>query len=102
MGPDIKVLKHEGNSLEVELVGEDHTLANLIVKYAIRMPNVTYASYTISHPLVSNPVVVISVAEGNDPLEVLHEVLKKIIADVEEFVSKFDEALKREGGCVEE
>jgi DNA-directed RNA polymerase subunit L len=96
----IKVLKLDDKTIEFELVGEDHTMANLIAKYAVRKPYVKYAAYNIPHPLVSNPVIVITTDGSRKPLDVLAEVLRDIIADAEELRSKLAEVLgvSEEGG----
>lgn len=95
----VKLLKREGNTIEMELVGEDHTIANLIAKYAIRKPGVVYSSYIISHPLIGNPVIVLSTDGSRDPLDVIEEVLRDIIKDASEFQRAFEEALKANGEC---
>ncbi|ABM81462.1 RpoL/Rpb11 RNA polymerase subunit family protein [Hyperthermus butylicus] len=95
----VKLLKREANTIEVELEGEDQTIANLIAKYAIRKPGVVYASYIISHPLVSNPVIVLSTDGSRDPLDVLEEVLKDIITDAKKFIEEFDRALESGEKC---
>lgn len=95
----VKLLKREGNTIEMELVGEDHTIANLIAKYAIRKPGVVYSSYIISHPLIGNPVIVLSTDGSRDPLDVIEEVLRDIIKDASEFQQAFEEALKANGEC---
>ncbi|BES80704.1 DNA-directed RNA polymerase subunit L [Pyrodictium abyssi] len=95
----VKLLKREGNTIEMKLVGEDHTIANLIAKYAIRKPGVVYSSYIISHPLIGNPVIVLSTDGSRDPLDVIEEVLRDIIKDASEFQQAFEEALKANGEC---
>ncbi len=81
----MKLLKRTDRTVEIELVGEDHTIANLIAKYAIKKPGVVYSSYIISHPLVGNPVIVISTDGSRDPLDVVEETLRDILRDTEEF-----------------
>ncbi|KSW11725.1 DNA-directed RNA polymerase subunit L [Pyrodictium occultum] len=99
MAEKVKLLKREGNSVELELVGEDHTMANLIAKYAIRKPGVVYSSYMIPHPLIGNPVIVLSTDGSRDPLDVVEEVLSDIIRDAREFRRAFEEALKSNAKC---
>ncbi|HIQ23903.1 MAG TPA: DNA-directed RNA polymerase subunit L [Pyrodictium delaneyi] len=95
----VKLLKREGSTIEIELVGEDHTIANLIAKYAIRKSGVVYSSYIISHPLIGNPVIVLSTDGSRDPLDVIEEVLRDIIKDASEFQQAFEEALRNNGEC---
>ncbi len=89
----IEVVKEKENRLEIRLRGEDHTMANLIVKLAIRKPHVTYAAYRIDHPLVSDPVVIIATDGSVKPIEVLKEVLEDIVRLVDEFKEKLNAAI---------
>lgn len=83
------VLKKKAeNRIELVLRGEDHTMANLIVKLAIRKPHVTYAAYRIDHPLVGEPIVIIATDGKRDPLDVLSEVMMDIVKLSDEFISK--------------
>ncbi len=86
-------------SLEAELVGEDHTIANLVAKYALNTPGVKYAAYTIPHMLVSNPVLRIVTEEGRNPLDALEEALEAVIRDLEEFKKQLREVLGEEEGA---
>jgi DNA-directed RNA polymerase subunit L len=95
----LRLLKRTEKSVELELVGEDHTIANLIAKYAIRKPHVVYSSYIISHPLVGNPVIVISTDGSRDPLEVVEETLRDIVRDANELEKAFEEAFEKGARC---
>ncbi|BEP18115.1 hypothetical protein PYJP_14670 [Pyrofollis japonicus] len=97
----IRILKKEKDSIEVELAGEDHTIANLIAKYAIHKKGVVYSSYIISHPLIGNPVIVLTTDGSRDPLDVLEEVLSDIIKDVNEFRQRLEEVLANNVKCEE-
>lgn len=97
----LKLLKREKDSIEIELEGEDHTIANLIAKYAIHKKGVVYSSYIVSHPLIGNPVVVLSTDGSRDPLEVLEEVLNDIINDAREFREKLQEVISNNVRCEE-
>ncbi|NOZ89296.1 MAG: DNA-directed RNA polymerase subunit L [Crenarchaeota archaeon] len=99
--PVLKLLKREGSTVEIELPGEDHTIANLIAKYAIRKPGVTYSSYVISHPLVGSPVIILSTDGSRDPLDVLEEVLRDIVRDAREFRQLLEKALQDGVKCEE-
>ena len=82
--------KKASNRIELILRGEDHTMANLIVKLAIRKPHVTYAAYRIDHPLVGEPIVIIATDGKRDPLDVLKEVMMDIVKLSDEFLKKFE------------
>ncbi len=90
---EVKILKKESNLVEFELPGEDHSLPNLIVKLALKRPEVDYAAYNIPHPLVGSPRIVVRVKEG-EPLDVVRSIIEEIIALSREFREKVEEALK--------
>ncbi len=98
MTGEIRLLKRSERSIEMELVGEDHTIANLIAKYAIKKPGVVYSSYIIPHPLTGNPVIVISTDGSRDPMDIVVEVLKEIISDAKEFEKALLDAFEAGGG----
>ncbi|MCS7108093.1 MAG: DNA-directed RNA polymerase subunit L [Sulfolobales archaeon] len=75
------------------MVGEDHTLGNLISKYALNHPNVKIAAYSIDHPLTESPKVVIVTDGSKNPLEVLKEVIKEV-NDTAEKLLKLSEDLR--------
>ncbi|ENN96162.1 DNA-directed RNA polymerase subunit L [Methanocaldococcus villosus KIN24-T80] len=84
---EIKILERKDNLIEIELIGEDHSLPNLLKDILLTKEGVKMASYSIEHPLldpetgryISNPVITVITEGGRDPLEVLKEALKDII-----------------------
>jgi len=97
----IRILKRTDKSVEIELEGEDHTMVNLIAKYAIKKPGVIYASYIMSHPLVGNPVIVVTTDGSRDPLDIIEEVLRDIISDAKAFAEKLNKAFNEGLKCEE-
>jgi len=91
-GRKIEIVKASRNRLEFKLRGEDHTMANLIVKLAIKKPHVTYAAYKVEHPLIGGLTVVLATDGTITPIEVLRDVLNDIIRLSEEFRKALEEA----------
>ena len=60
---ELKVLKEEKNTLELEVIGEGHTLCNLLRKELWDNDQVETASYTINHPAAA-PVFIITAKSG--------------------------------------
>jgi len=88
MGQYVKIISRDENSIELEIVNEDHSLCNLLKDLLLRKEDkVVMASYCIEHPVldpetgryISNPRITIITKEGVDPLEVLKEALREII-----------------------
>ncbi|GBF36728.1 MAG TPA: DNA-directed RNA polymerase subunit L [Methanothermococcus okinawensis] len=88
MSEYVKVLSRDANSIELEIVNEDHSLCNLLKDILLKMEDkVVMASYCIDHPVldpetgryISNPRITLITKEGVDPIEVLKEALREII-----------------------
>jgi DNA-directed RNA polymerase subunit L len=84
----IKIINRTGNSIEVELVNDDHSLSNLLKDILLeKKDKVAMASYDIEHPVldpetgmyISNPKLIVKTTEGNNPEDVLKEALKEVI-----------------------
>lgn len=84
---EVKVLEQSKNKLSIEIVGEDHTLCNVIKEELNTDSTVKAATYSIEHPLISNPVMVI---EGDDPVKSLNAAIKK----VQKLFSEMEDAFK--------
>jgi len=48
----IEVVKREENTLEFYLEGEDHTFANILNEVLHENKHITFAGYTIEHPVL--------------------------------------------------
>jgi len=88
MGQYVKIISKDENSIELEIVNEDHSLCNLLKDLLLRKEDkVVMASYCIEHPVldpetgryISNPRITLITKEGVDPIEVLKEALREII-----------------------
>lgn len=82
---------------ELRIVIQDqdkHSIPNLIVKLVAGKPGVTFAGYTIEHPMVSYPEVVIMTDGSRSPIDVLREVVAEAKFIAEEFLKAFDKALQ--------
>ena len=93
----LKIKKVDEKAIEIELEGEDHSMANLIAKYALKNPHTKFAAYNVPHPLTANPVVQIVTDGTIHPLDLLEQVLKEILADIEEFKENVEKAFSEKG-----
>jgi len=89
----IKIIKEEGNRMEIEIPGEDHTLGNLLRTTLLKDKTVRYAGYQIVHPLTGGIRIVIETNEGNSPKKALLTAVSHIEAETEEFKDKFKKAI---------
>lgn len=71
----------------VELVGEDHTLANLIAERLLKDSDVEFASYVLEHPVIGSPKVIVRTKKG-DAYDALKKAVDKVADDVSDFKAK--------------
>ena len=64
---DIKILKKTPDEMQVEIIGEGHTLCNVLEKALLEDPTVEVGGYSLQHPLVANPVVHVRMKEKRKP-----------------------------------
>jgi DNA-directed RNA polymerase subunit L len=70
------VLEKKKQKMQVQLLGLDHTLCNLLVSELHEDKQVLNAAYAIDHPLVGKPKLILETAD-KDPQVVLADALKR-------------------------
>ncbi|HIJ99312.1 TPA: DNA-directed RNA polymerase subunit L [archaeon] len=88
---ELNVIKEEKDMLQVELVGETHTLANILKEELYEDPKVKGSAYVKEDSLVSNPRLIIRTS-GKKPMTALKDAAKRIQKMADEFASKFEKA----------
>jgi len=101
MSIEVKIRKKEENKIIYEIIGEDHTLGNLIEKILINKEGVSYASYENPHPLENKILLTIVTKKGIDPEKVLKEALREIIELSRDFRERYKTALEEAGLSLE-
>ena len=86
---ELKFLRDEENFIEVELVGEEHTLPNMVRDVLNQDKDVTFAAYVMEHPLVANPKLVIRTKKGS-----AKKALKNALKELRERIKKFESSVK--------
>ena len=84
---EVKVFEKTKDLLKLEIVGETHTLCNLL-REELWNQNVDIAAYHIEHPLVSNPVLVVSSPNPKKSLEKAIDILKKTFSKLRKEAEK--------------
>ena len=84
----IKVVSRTENSIELELIGDDYSLCNLLKEILLeKTDKVVMAAYDIDHPVlnpkigkyITNPKLILRTVEGVEPTEVLKDALGEVI-----------------------
>ncbi len=88
---ELKVLERKKDKLKVEVMGESHTLLNLLRENAWK-DKADQASYMIEHPYLSQPKIII---RAKNPKGVLVNSAQMIIDDSKTFSREFKRAMKK-------
>ena len=91
---EVKVVSKTERELILEITGEDHTLGNMLMKEALKHPNIEYAAYRIPHPLRNIMEFTIIVKEGASLSSVLTEIISKLKSEISEFRKLVEEVLE--------
>ena len=86
----LRVLEEEKNKLKIEVIGETHTLCNVIRNELWGNKSIDVAGYHIEHPMVSSPVLFVK-TEKEDPKKALINAassLKKKISELSKQTDK--------------
>ncbi|WP_297506743.1 DNA-directed RNA polymerase subunit L [Thermococcus sp.] len=92
----IEIIRREKNLLEFYIEGEDHTFANLLKEYLEENRHVTFAGYTIEHPiLMARKPRFKVVTDGKvTPEKALEEAAEKIFDRARETLEAWKKALE--------
>jgi len=87
---DIKVIKNEGSFMEFRIIGEDHTLCNILRAALLENEKVKVAAYRIDHPLLDRkrPMFIINTDGTVSPKDALLEAIKNVEKDIKELKKK--------------
>jgi len=81
---DIEVIKNEENFMEFRIIGEDHTLCNVLRDALLQNNKVKVAAYRIDHPLLDRkrPMFIINTDGSISPKDALLEAIKNVEKDI--------------------
>lgn len=85
---ELKVLEKTKNKLKIEVVGEGHTLLNLLRRNSWDA-RADQASYMIEHPMLSQPRIII---KAGNPKAILSRAADMVIKQTQDFSRAFKRA----------
>jgi DNA-directed RNA polymerase subunit L len=86
----VEIRKLTSKELVMKLLGEDHTLGNLIAKEALKHPHVKLAAYSIEHPLEGSPVIRLVTDGEAEALEVFKEVVQNLKTETQNLLKALE------------
>ncbi|MFN7991166.1 MAG: RpoL/Rpb11 RNA polymerase subunit family protein [Candidatus Micrarchaeia archaeon] len=90
---EVRILVNEKNTIELEFVDGDQSLAQLLAEKLNSDKDVEFASYKVEHPLVGHPKVFLRTKKG-EPAKLILEKLSEIKSEVAEFRKQFSDIVK--------
>ena len=90
---DVRVIQKGEKAIEVELVGENETLLNLLKQRLLQQPDVESASYLVGHPLLDQPRLVLHMRKGK-PEAALKAAAKELREELDKFETEFLKAAR--------
>ncbi|MHA1310470.1 MAG: RpoL/Rpb11 RNA polymerase subunit family protein [Candidatus Helarchaeota archaeon] len=94
---EIKVINKDENSLEIQILGEGHTLCTNLKQILFDDSSTVFAGYMIKHPLMAEPRVYVKTNGTKTPKQALMDACKVLIERTDKFKEKFDEAISEFG-----
>lgn len=91
----LTVLERKPDKIVIEVDGEGHTLCNLLEAVLLEDEEVEYASYNISHPLVSKPIITVKTKGRKSPEDALRDAVKKILDRGRSLRDEFEKAFQK-------
>jgi len=93
---ELKVLKKTDRELRLEVIGESHTLLNLLQKELVRDPEVEIGGYDVIHPLERpiRSILYVRTRGSKRPEEALLEAVERARRTNQEFRELFSRALE--------
>lgn len=88
----LELIEKGANSRLIRIVGEDHTICNLLRHELQEADKVLAASYTLGHPLIEHPKFFVKAEKS--PERVMTDVAEKIAKDLEDLHEQLQKALK--------
>lgn len=93
---ELELVKKENGSLLVKIVGENHTLCNLLREELNKDENVVSAAYTIEHPLTESPKFYVKIKKGKSPERAFTDAAGRIVEQLEDLRKQLQKVLKKQ------
>jgi len=87
---DVKIVNKDENALEIQILGEGHTLCTNLKQALFEDPKVIFAGYMIKHPLKEEPRVYLKTDGSKHPKKALLEAIDVLIKRAENFIEEFN------------
>lgn len=91
---EMRLVSKTDKKMEIEVIGENDTLLNLLKQRLLTDPSVEMASYIMGHPYLDNPLFIIETKSGK-----ADAALKNAAKDLRQQFDEFESLLVRATGA---
>ena len=91
---EVKIISKTANEVEMEIKGEDHSLMNALKATLLKDKAVKVATYDITYPGISNPVLFVQTDKSTDPIDAIKSASKKLSEECDDFAKLFTKKAK--------
>lgn len=89
---DIEVVKSEKDLIEFKLIGETHTLSNMLVQELLGIKGVEFSSYKLEHPSDNHSVIVVKTDGKLKPDAAVKKAVEALEKTIKDFSAAFSKA----------
>ncbi|TQD24022.1 DNA-directed RNA polymerase subunit L [Methanolobus vulcani] len=89
---ELKIIDKTEDEMHLEIIGENHTLLNMLKSALLDDKRVQIATYDMKHVSISDPILFVK-TDGADPIEVVKDAANNIVNDCDEFLGVFKTAI---------
>lgn len=82
---EITIVNKTDNEINVKIIGETHTLMNLLKTALLTDKHVEIATYDVKHTTISDPILFVR-TDGADPIKVIKTATKYVMKECDEFI----------------
>lgn len=90
---EITIVNKTDNEINVKIIGETHTLMNLLKTALLTDKHVEIATYDVKHTTISDPILFVR-TDGADPIKVIKTATKHVMKECDEFIKLFTKKTK--------
>lgn len=91
---ELNIIEDKKNKMIFEIIGEEHTFCNALTKELWNVNGVKVAAYTIDHPLVGKPRLVVETDTSVEPRKALKQAASNLQKKNADMADKLKKAIK--------
>ncbi|MHA1232244.1 MAG: DNA-directed RNA polymerase subunit L [Candidatus Helarchaeota archaeon] len=90
---ELKIIKEDKDAIEIQILGEGHTLCTNLKQILFEDPSILFAGYMIKHPLMAEPRLYVKTNGSKTPKQAIIDACKSLIKRCNEFKEQLDVAI---------